>query len=154
MSFCETQIQINSYLWKVVLNSAKTDALTALFMSPKRSLIKDYRVLWPSEIPICDAVINGMVSCGLVPEGFKVMNGAVSTSCGLSLAHTYLLNPSNGYVFDPTSAQFFDPDPENPGNAIYKMMEYNPGNVTLEPSIGLGILFAPSYEVQGFTYDF
>lgn len=150
----ETQIYTKSPFWGLVMNSAKTDALTTLFMSPKRSLIQDYRRLWPSEIPICDAVMKGLTSYGLLPEGFEIVDGTVTSKYGITVNHTFGFNSWDGHVFDPTVAQFFDPNPDSPGEAIYRMMDYNPGRVLVDPTIGLGILYAPYYEVQGFAYEF
>ena len=153
MIACETEFHVNSRFWRLVLNSAKTDALTALYMSPRRSLMQDYKRLWPSEIPICDAVMRGVVSYGLLPEGFEIIDGTITTSAGNTVAHTYGLNPWDGHIFDPTSAQFYYPDVEVPGGAVYRMMECNPGKVVVDPTIGLGILFAIYNEVGGLAYD-
>jgi hypothetical protein len=153
MTSTEAQIQITSPMWRIVLNTAKTDALTALFQSPRKTLVKDYRNLWPSEMPICDALVGGIVAYGLHPRGCEMIDGVVTTSHGNVFNHTYLYNPSTGYIFDPTAAQFFGPCPQNPGRAIYTMMENNPGNVIVETNIGLGILFTPYCDVGGIVYD-
>lgn len=145
------EIQTDSRMWAVVANSAKNDALTALFFRGKRKEIELYRNLWVSEIPVCDAVVGGMCSYGLVPKGFDVCNISVREGYRTT-SHTLLLNYTTGFIIDPTAAQFFKPDFLKPGAAVYRMLDKNPGRVIIKSDLGLGILMSSIDQVRGIKY--
>lgn len=150
MSFYE--IPTNSRMWQVVVNSAKNDALTALYMGGKRKEVDLYKRLWVSEIPVCDAVVGGMMSYGLVPKGYEIWQTNVKKGFR-STFHTLLLNPSTGEIIDPTAAQFFNPSFNEPGAAVYRMLKYNPENVIIRSDLGLGILVGHYEVIRGINYQ-
>lgn len=149
MSFYE--IPTNSRMWQVVVNSAKNDALTALYMRGKIKEVELYRKLWGSEMPVCDAIVGGMYSYGLVPDGYQVVETRVKTGFS-STYHAFLFNDSSGEIIDPTAAQFFNPNFNSPGSAVYRMQIKNPNGVIVRADLGLGILVTCINDVRGVRY--
>ncbi len=149
MSFVE--ISTNSMMWRMVAESAKNDALTALYMRGKKKEIELYKSLWVSEMPVCDAIVGGMYSYGLIPKGFQIVETRVKTGF-LSTYHAFLLNYSSGEIIDPTAAQFFNPNFNSPGSAVYRMQSNNPNSVIIQADLGLGILVSSIEKVKGVKY--